>query len=74
MDDDNEFYYEFLMPALEKQFRQVLETANEQENWFASRAAQNALDRLLEAQFWYELAGPVEWLEVEYVEGDDDAE
>jgi hypothetical protein len=62
------------MPALEKQFRQVLETANEQENWFASRAAQNALDRLLEAQFWYELAGPVKWLEVEYVEGDDDAE
>lgn len=71
MDDDGEFYYEYLMPALESQFRQVLAAANEKENWFASRAAQNGLDRLLEAQFWYELAGPAEWLEL-LAEGDDD--
>lgn len=72
MDDDGEFYYEYLMPALEEQFRRLVTVASEDENWFACRAAQNGLDRLLEAQFWYELASPGEWVEVEFVESEDE--
>jgi len=72
----NEFFQDWLTPAVEQEFQMLIRMAAEQELWFAKRCAENGFDRLLEAQMWHQQASQMltgEWVQIiEDDESEDD--
>jgi hypothetical protein len=75
LSDGHEFFQDWLMPALEAEFRVLIHAAAESEQWFAKRCAENGLDRLLESQMWRDVAmGVLDDADVEFYVFDLDEE
>lgn len=71
----DEFFQDWLTPAVEQEFQMLIRMAAEQELWFAKRCAENGLDRLLEAQMWHQQASQMltgEWVQI--IEDDESEE
>lgn len=71
-DDGNEFFTDFLSPAVEEAFHRLILQASEQGLWDVKRAAENGLDRLLESQFWFHSAADALWEGTLIVYADDE--